>query len=126
MKTQTQQAVNFQQPTAHLVESDAKDGTVSHSLSNSVRETNLVKEKDVSKIVNFLMLYDASSLEISINTGIKRGSVCFYLSFLEKMNLAGVVRRMADPRTGRYAKIYSCRPERWHKTNYIQLRLWEE
>ena len=88
--------------------------------------TKVSKEKDITKLVRHLSIYDSSTLTASIQTGILRCSICYYIGQLESMGLVGVVGRWADPTTHRIVKHYSCNPSHWHAPKWVQGELFPE
>ncbi len=87
--------------------------------------TKIAKEKDITKLVNYLSLYDATTLTASIQTGIMRCSICYYIGDLERLGIVGVVCRKPDPTTHRMAKYYSANPTHWARQKWVQLSLFE-
>lgn len=88
-------------------------------------DAKVVKEKDITKLVNYLSLYDSTTLTASLETGIMRCSICYYIADLERIGIIGVVCRKPDPTTHRMAKYYSANPSHWARPKWVQLKIWE-
>lgn len=93
-----------------------------HPINNT--DAKVTKEKQINKVLQYLSLYDGSTLSISDATKVPRCSVCFYVRFLLDAGVIGFVGRRRG-RTRRLMKEYSCDRSRWIKNHNRQLSLFD-
>ena len=87
-------------------------------------DAKVIKKKQLCKIVDYLSLYDGSTLSVSDATGVPRCSVCYYIQDLVQMEIIGLIGRYRG-RTGRKMKVYSCDRSKWITNNMRELSLFE-
>lgn len=82
------------------------------------------KTKQISKVIDFLSVYDGSSLSIADATNVPRSSICYYIRYLVDARLIGLVGRFRG-RTGRLMKVYSTDASKWLQKHNRQLSLFD-
>lgn len=87
-------------------------------------DAKIAKTKQLCKVLEYLTLYDGSSLSISDATGVPRCSVCYYLADLLSVGVIGLIGRFRG-RTGRKMKVYSSDRSKWLTASTRQLSLFE-
>lgn len=82
------------------------------------------KTKQICKIIDFLSLYDGSTLSIADATGVPRCSICYYIRYLIDARLIGFIGRFRG-RTGRLMKVYSFDRSKWLQNRNRQLSIFD-
>lgn len=77
--------------------------------------TNVMKETDLTKVLDYFRYTTGTTLDAMFGTGVLRNSITYYVRDLIAMNLLQVIYVARDRRTKRMAQHYSADPAKWQE-----------
>ena len=101
-----------------------KKGQTAEAAHPNNTDAKIAKTKQICKVIDFLSIYDGSTLSISDATGVPRCSICYYIRYLVDARIIGFIGRFRG-RTGRLMKVYSSDHSKWLQNRNRQLSLFD-
>jgi hypothetical protein len=95
-----------------------------NQLGSNAKVNNLnEKTKDLERVLQFFHYKVGTSLDCSLQTGILRNSITWYIKELEELNIIQAIKKAKDSTTGFLAKHYSADHKLWQEKKNRQLEL---